>query len=175
MPKKSNNPAGRKPKVVDWMDDDKLSQIEEWRSKGLSIAQVAQNMGIADSTLRLWQKKYSEISAALNRGSTKAQLLVENALFMLATGQAVDKSTTIYTDKNGNFNGQQETTKEKAPELGAITLYLKNTRPDLWQDKQQLEVSGQVANNPVGDLSTDDLKDLINGLKQVTGGDADAD
>lgn len=72
---------------------------------------------------------------------------------MLATGQAVDKTTVTYTDKNGNFNGQQVTIKDKAPEMGAITLYLKNTRPDLWQDKQQLEMSGQVDSNPISDLS----------------------
>ncbi|WP_367569054.1 helix-turn-helix domain-containing protein [Lacrimispora sp.] len=52
--------------------------------------------------------------------------------------------------------------KDVAPDTTAQIFWLKNRRPDVWRDKQNVELSGEVkAANPYADLTTDELKKLI--------------
>lgn len=61
---------------------------------------------------------------------------------------------------NGELVVTKVVTKEVIPDTTAQIFWLKNRRPDLWRDKQQIEHSGEV-NNPFRDLTTDELKKLI--------------
>ena len=54
--------------------------------------------------------------------------------------------------------------KDVAPDTTAQIFWLKNRRPDMWRDKQNVELSGEVkANNPYEGLTTDELRKLIHG------------
>lgn len=52
--------------------------------------------------------------------------------------------------------------KEVVPDTTAQIFWLKNRKPDKWRDKQEVNLSGQVeTNNPFAELTTDELKKLI--------------
>ena len=57
-----------KGKYADWLTPEGLLKIEGWARDGLTDEQIAQNMGIAYSTLRSWRDKFSAISAVLKKG-----------------------------------------------------------------------------------------------------------
>ena len=81
--------AGRKGKYDDWLTEDGLLRIEGWAREGLSLEQIAKNMGIADSTLRKWRDQFEQISAAIKRGSAPVDYEVENAMLKSALGYTV--------------------------------------------------------------------------------------
>lgn len=96
-----------RPRIEDWSKPEKLVLIQGWRRDGLTVEQVADNIGIVKSTLYEWMKKNSNISNALKIGAEESLMVIENALYNLA--------------RKGN--------------LGAIIFYLKNRGNGKWQDK----------------------------------------
>ena len=57
-----------KGKYIDWIEPEGLLKLEGWARDGLVDEQIAQNIGIAASTLYEWKKQYPEISEALKKG-----------------------------------------------------------------------------------------------------------
>lgn len=54
--------------------------------------------------------------------------------------------------------------KEVIPDVGAQCFWLKNRKPDMWREKQSLELSGNVdTDDPFRGLTTEELKKLIHG------------
>jgi len=54
--------------------------------------------------------------------------------------------------------------KDVAPDTTAQIFWLKNRKPDIWRDKQNVELSGEVkTTNPYEGLTTEELKKLIHG------------
>ncbi len=52
--------------------------------------------------------------------------------------------------------------KDVAPDTTAQIFWLKNRKPHIWRDKQNVELSGEVKGaNPYAGLTTDELKKLI--------------
>lgn len=80
------NKGGAKGKYVEWLTPEGLIRLEGWARDGLTNEQIAQNIGVTQSTLYDWQRKYSEISEALKRGKEIIDLQVENALLKRALG-----------------------------------------------------------------------------------------
>ena len=64
----------------------KLKLVECWARDGLTDEQIANNLGIAYSTLREYRDKYSALSAALKKGKEIVDYEVENALLKRALG-----------------------------------------------------------------------------------------
>lgn len=121
-----------------WLTPDGLLLLEAWARNGLTDEQIANNMGIARETLRVWKNKYSVISATLKKGKEVVDIEVENALLKRALGYRYDEVT---------FEGGAETkrvTKEVQPDVTAQIFWLKNRRPDLWRDKQNVELNGSL-------------------------------
>lgn len=96
-----------KGKYQEWLEPDGLILLEGWARDGLTIEQIAHNMGVADSTLRKWKGEHEAISAALKKGKEVVDFEVENALLKAAM--------------EGNTTAQ--------------IFWLKNRRPDRWRGK----------------------------------------
>lgn len=94
------------PRIQDWSNPEKLILLQGWRMNGLTIEQVADNIGIVKSTLYEWMKKNSNISNALKIGAEEALMIAENSLFTLV----------------------------KKNNLGAIIFFLKNRSNGKWRD-----------------------------------------
>lgn len=90
-----------------WLTEDGLTLLEGWARDGLTNEQIAHNMGIALSTLKVWKGKFSAISASLKKGKEVVDYEVENALLK----KALDGDTA------------------------AMIFWLKNRRKKKWMDK----------------------------------------
>ena len=161
-----------KGKYEQWLTEEGLLQLEAWARNGLTDEQIAANMGITRSTLNEWKKKYSDISDTLKRGKDIVDIQVENALLKRALGYTYIETTQERVDdydphtglKTGSYMEVTKTvTKEVQPDTTAQIFWLKNRKPDTWRDKRDVGIEGTLnTNNPFADLSTEDLKKLIN-------------
>lgn len=161
-----------KGKYEQWLTEEGLLQLEAWARNGLTDEQIAANIGCACSTLYDWKGKYSEISEALKRGKDIVDIQVENALLKRALGCTYIETTQEQVDdydphtglKTGSHMEVTKTvTKEVQPDTTAQIFWLKNRKPDTWRDKRDVGIEGTLnTNNPFADLSTEDLKKLIN-------------
>ena len=116
-----------------------------------------------------WKKKYPNISNALKRGKEVVDIQVENALLKRALGyeftEVTKERVLDYDETTGVPNGShlevtKKVTKEVQPDVTAQIFWLKNRKPDMWRDRKDIGLSGQV-NNPMAGLTTDELKKLI--------------
>ena len=71
-------------KINDWLTDDNLTLLAGWARDGLTDEQIANNMGIATSTLYEWKKKNKEFSETLKKNKDIVDFEVENALLKSA-------------------------------------------------------------------------------------------
>ena len=145
-------------KYQQWLEPEGLTLLEGWARDGLTDEQIAGNIGINTSTLYDWKNKFPKISESLKKGKEVVDIQVENALLKRALGYTY-KETTSECDENGELKVTKVVTKEVVPDTTAQIFWLKNRRPDLWRDKQNIEHSGQI-NNPFADLSTEELRKL---------------
>lgn len=128
-------------KYTEWITDEGLIRIEGWARDGLSDEQVAANMGISRSTLNAWKKKFPDISDTLKKGKDVADREVENALFKRAVGYEFTEVTEELMD-SGVLRVTKKVRKQVAPDTGAAAFWLKNRKPEVWRDKQEVEHSG---------------------------------
>ena len=106
-----------RPKVTDWLDDEyRMTKLRGWARRGLMNDQIAQNMGISETTFYKWKAENAEFAKVLKEDKDYCDDMVENALYK----SALEGNTT------------------------AQIFYLKNRRRSDWRDKQELEVSGEV-------------------------------
>lgn len=83
--KKASN-RGSHGKYGAWIAPEGLLKIQGWARDGLSDKQIAHNIGITQTTLYEWQKRFPELSEALKKGKEVVDREVENALLKRAMG-----------------------------------------------------------------------------------------
>ena len=127
------------PKWKEWIEPDNLLRIEGWARDGLSMEQIAHNMGVGVSTLREWQNKHSAILEAIKKGKKPADLEVENALFKSACGYEVEETTEELRFNKKTHSYEMVVTKRVRkhvpPSNTAQIFWLKNRMPDKWRDR----------------------------------------
>lgn len=121
-----------------WLTPDGLLLLEAWARNGLTDEQIAHNMGVSVATLSNYKNKYLEILEALKKGKEVVDIEVENALLKRALGYRYDEITIEDGEET------KRVTKEVQPDTTAQIFWLKNRRPDLWRDKQNIEVSKPI-------------------------------
>ena len=160
-----------KGKYEKWLEPDGLLLLGAWARDGLTDEQIAKNMGICRDTLIQWKKRFPDISDALKKGKDVVDVEVENSLLKRAKGCTVVEETQELMINPDTGKRELVTTKkvikEIPPDTTAQIFWLKNRRPDLWRDKQSMELSGEVKNNPFAGLTTEQL------IKLADAGDDD--
>jgi transcriptional regulator with XRE-family HTH domain len=158
-----------KGKFHDWLTNEGLLKIEAWARNGLTDEQIAHNIGITISTLYEWKKRFSAFSEALKKGKEVVDIQVENALLKRALGytftEIIEEKINDYDPTTGEVIGShleitKKVTKEVQPDVTAQIFWLKNRKPEVWRDRKDVGLSGEV-NNPMAGLSTKELKKLI--------------
>lgn len=165
---------GAKPKYTEWLTPDGLLRIEGWARDGLSLAQIAHNVGVADSTFRRWKEENEALSAAIKRGNAPVDLEVENAMLKSALGhkETVRKAIKVKTEKQKVGEGKIveehiEYVDEEVyipPQVVAQIFWLKNRRPDKWKDKIEQTVVTEVEDlTPLAEMlnDTEDTNDPV--------------
>lgn len=128
-----------KGKYQEWLTPDGVTRLEAWARDGLTDEQLAAKIGITATTLYDWKSKYPVISEALKRGKEVVDVEVENALLKRAMGYEYTETRTETAD-----DGMVKTIvmqKTMPPDTTAQIFWLKNRRPAVWRDKQQVEHS----------------------------------
>lgn len=136
-----------KPKYEPWLEDDGLDKIEAWAKVGLTISDIAQNMGIGERTLYEWMNLHPQISQSLKRGKAVADEIVQNALFNSAVGFHYDEESLT------NDGRVVELKKYAKPNTTAQIFWLKNRKSE-WNDKQEMDVN--VRTVIVDDITDED-------------------
>ena len=150
-----------------WNDvKEKLNLVECWARDGLTDKQIATNLNISEDTFYEYKKKYSEFSESLKRGKEVVDYEVENSLLKRALGYEYEEKTyeTIYDEHQEKYIEKltKRVTKQVAPDTTAQIFWLKNRKPKVWRDKQEIEHSGNI-NNPFAGMSTEELRKIANG------------
>ena len=129
-----------------WQKPEQLTLLQGWRRDGLTMQQIADNIGVKRQTLYDWCTKYKDISDALKKGTEVANYEVENAMFKSAVGYYVtEQEQTEVQGFDEDGNPRTTITKHQRrryipPSLGAQIFILKNRLPKKWRDKQAVEI-----------------------------------
>lgn len=145
-----------KGKYQRWLTPDGLTLLEGWARDGLTDEQIARNCRISRQTLNEWRNTYPAISDALKKGKEVVDIEVENALLKRALGYDVKESVVEESDVNGR---KTRTTVRHVPaDVTAQIFWLKNRRPEVWREKQVVEVSEE---------SLAKAKEILGGVRSV--------
>ena len=146
--------GGRRGKYVDWITPEGLIKLQGWSRDGLSDEQLAEKMGIHVSTLYDWKNDHSEIAEALREGKEIPDRKVENALYQRCFDHTVKIAKTFKVKETGyDDNGkrwEREHLENGFDEVAipadtkAQQFWLSNRKPDMWRDKKDVELSGNV-------------------------------
>ena len=119
-----------------WLTPENLILVEGWARDGLSLEQIANNIGINVATLYRWKADKGEFREAIKKGKEVADYEVENALFKRACGIEYEEVTTDIFEKDGHkIVRTHKVRKYIPPDTGAAAFWLKNRKPDQWRDK----------------------------------------
>lgn len=127
----------------------------EWHPKiaraltlaGRTVDQVAEELELSPSTVKLWMDKYPEFSSAIKDSRDVPDDKVERALYELATGYEYDaeKPLVVSDGKDTGAHVEIAQYREKVPpNPTAIIFWLKNRRPKTWRDKHEVAVDSNV-------------------------------
>lgn len=141
-----------------WLNGDGPILLEGWARDGLTDEQIAHNMGVALSTLKVWKDKFPAISASLKKGKEIADYEVENALFKRAVGYT---ETETRMSKDGEL---VQVEKVVPPDVTAQIFWLKNRRPANWRDKPTVDANAELISK---------VDAMIEELRNATKQDAD--
>lgn len=135
--------AGKVPVIDPWLEGDDKLLLEGWARDGLTEEQIAKNMGISYNTLRRWKKSNELFASSLKKPKDVANRIVENSLFKRANGFEYTETTEerIFNPLTNKFEMvvTKRVNKVVLPDTTAQIFWLKNKKPDVWQDRRQIE------------------------------------
>lgn len=110
-----------------------LELVEAYASRGLTLEEIAHNLGIAPSTLYERKKEMPEFQEAIKRGQSKGLYKVANALFKNATELNNLGAQVFYLKNRGGWedamvnNNKNDTKVEvKTPDIDATLQKIMN-------------------------------------------------
>ena len=121
----------------DELVEPKLDLIKGWARNGLTLEDIAHNLGITRQTLAGYTKTHKELKEAIEEGKEIADLRVENALYQKAIGYYSEEEKVV-TVKDPDGETRPEVVKYRVynkPDITAIIYWLKNRKPGTWRDK----------------------------------------
>lgn len=131
-----------KGKYREWLQEENLILLKGWAMDGLTDEQIAHNMGINVATLYRWKNDHCEICNALKESKDIADKAVENALYKSALGAICEEITEerIWNKEKSKFEMvvTKKITKKMPPNSTSIIYWLKNRKPDIWRDRQEI-------------------------------------
>ena len=152
------NPFLHKKDISAWLTDDGLLYIQSWANDGLNNQEIAQKMGIGETTLYRWCNTDERIRSAIIRGRDTMTMVVENMLYKCAVG-------FTYTEQQVTKDGDiVEVERYYEPSQEAQKFILTNRRKDKWKSKQEVALEAQVeAQTTIKVSEADKLADSLFG------------
>lgn len=145
---KKKQRKNRTTKIQEWLAPEKLVLLEGWRRDGLSLEQIANNIGIRRETLYVWCKKEPNINNAIKKGDEVAIYEIENALYKSAIGHYAEEVEITETEKNGDkIVTKSKRKKYIPPNVAAQIFILKNRRNMKWRDNPDIVDNDNIADD----------------------------
>jgi hypothetical protein len=117
------------------------AQVQLLCERGATDPEIADFLGVSVTTVQRWAHKYAEFCLALRIGKEAADNRVERSLHHRAVGYTYEAEEVF------QYQGEiirAKVTKHVPPSEGAITLWLKNRKPDDWRDRHEVAHTGNV-------------------------------
>ena len=160
---KTTKTRGCKGKYTDAMP----KKAYELAAKGLYDYQISKALGLNKDTYYNYINTHKEFSDAVKEGRNSAINVIENALFKRAKGYSVTEITEVNGENGkGTYSEKRKIVKHIASDPTSMIFFLKNKDPKNWNDKQQVEHSGEI-NHSTGleQLTNEQLQELADKLK----------
>ena len=164
----AKNKVGRPMLATDWLKPSKLKMIEKWALEGYTQKEIAKKINIGYSTWFDWKKAHPQFSEAFKKGLEAATENVVNSMYTSATGHYVDEVTEIY-DADGILVEKKVVKKYIPPSNTAQIFWVKNMDPQTWNDRKQVEVSGELTTKKV-ELTPEEREKRIQELQAKLNG-----
>jgi len=136
---KGGRPKGKRYEKPTKKDKMNFSKMELLYSYGMTDAEVCEVFNISEETLNRWKKDKSFYESIL-KGKSLPDQKVARSLYQRAIGYSHEDVDIRVIDKE---IVKTPIIKHYPPDVAAASLWLRNRRPDLWRDKQDIEVSGK--------------------------------
>ena len=107
---------------------------------GAIDGEIANIIGVAESTLNLWKEEHPEFSEALKAGKAVADSKVQKSLYHRATGYE-NQAVKIFQNEGQTF--EHAYTERYPPDPTSCIFWLKNRQKDQWRDKIETELTGK--------------------------------
>ena len=111
---------------------------------GATEAEMADALSISVSTLSDWMHKHSEFYRAVKSGELQADAEVAERLFSRATGHS-HEAVKIFMPAGAKEPVYAPYTQHYAPDGNVALAWLSRRQPGLWREKQQIDITGTVA------------------------------
>ncbi len=129
---------------------------------GLTLAQIAEQIGVSDRTLDTWVKVHPELRAAMKPGKDFVDNLVEGSLLKRAMGYDVVEVTrenvVVGFKPDGAPKHKLKVTKKVTKHIPAdpasMIVWMKNRKG--WRDRVDLHHGGSIATRPDYSRLTDE-------------------
>lgn len=120
-----------------------------WMSRsGLTMQEIADELGISKKKLHIWRNEHEEVANALRAGRKWFDATVEHRLFQNATGMTITETSQHFvTDPETGerkLTGETVSRRELPPNTTAQIFWLKNRMPKEWRDRQEIDLSGDI-------------------------------
>lgn len=131
----------RKSEAATWMAGENLNKVCEWVANGLTDKQLANNMGISESTFYKWKNQYRDFSTALSEAKEKPKMELENAMFKLATGKMLIEETKTTLDPQTQRVTKIDRVKKQLPPNAQIQMFLARAwMPEKYKDERMSDM-----------------------------------
>lgn len=142
-------PAGRS---FEWNNivKPRLGQIESWIRCGMTQAQCAAALGIAEATWHRFKKRHEELAEVVERARIPVIAELRSTLLDLALGRCTKEvtKTSVRKDEAGHdIKVVEKTQTREPPNVAAIHLLLKNMDRGNWSNDPVRE---QIARHAAG-------------------------
>src|SRR5712691_9026359 len=111
---------------------------------GATDQEMADALGIDQGTLDRWKTRHKEFRVAIQLGKIRADAEIAESLYNRARGMSVPAVKIFQGTPEGGpvIVPHQE---HLPPDVGAAKLWLSRRRPNLWRERQQVDVTATVA------------------------------
>lgn len=110
---------------------------------GATDADIADFFGVSETTVNNWKAAHPEFLESLKSGKREADATVAHSLYRRANGWEHDAVKIVADAKTGD-SLLVPYVEHYPGDTTAQIFWLKNRRPDLWRDKQNIEHSGEL-------------------------------
>ena len=138
-------------------------KAESLAAQGLTMAQIADVLGLGERTLYEKQRDYPQLAQSIKRGQANGVAVVCNSLFESAKGETVFEDKVVKAKDGGEK--VVRISKKMAANPTSCIFYLKNRAG--WKDSRDVKHSGNITHEHEGISRTLEILREFRGLRSA--------